>query len=350
MTIKRKVPVNMDAELKIITGNANRPLALKIAHHLDRPLAACTVTRFSDGEVFVKIDDNIRGSDLFIIQPTNTPAENLVELLMLVEAARRASARRITAVMPYYGYARADRKDQPRVSITARLIANLITTAGADRVLMMDLHASQIQGFFDIPSDHLYSAIVFNDYFLKLGLTDPVVVSPDVGSIKMARAFAKTLQCGLAIVDKRRPQPNRAEVLNIIGSVEGKNVILRDDMIDTAGTLTQAAKAVKEKGARCVYACCTHPVLSGPALERIADSPITQLIVADTIDISDRDLPSNVHVVSTAELFAEAIGRITHEESVSALFAAEPDLTDDTERDTRRVLEACDPNRTSTGS
>jgi len=340
----------MDAELKIITGNANRPLALKIADHLDRPLAACTVTRFSDGEVFVKIDDNIRGSDLFIIQPTNTPAENLVELLMLIEAARRASARRITAVMPYYGYARADRKDQPRVSITARLIANLITTAGADRVLMMDLHASQIQGFFDIPSDHLYSAIVFNDYFLKLGLTDPVVVSPDVGSIKMARAFAKTLQCGLAIVDKRRPAPNKAEVLNIIGSVEGKNVILRDDMIDTAGTLTQAAKAVKEMGANCVYACCTHPVLSGPALERISDSPITQLIVADTIDISDRDLPKNVHVVSTAELFAEAIGRITHEESVSALFAAEPDLTDDTERDTRRVLEACDPNRSDGGS
>jgi len=340
----------MDAELKIITGNANRPLALKIAGHLDRPLAACTVTRFSDGEVFVKIDDNIRGSDLFIIQPTNTPAENLVELLMLIEAARRASARRITAVMPYYGYARADRKDQPRVSITARLIANLITTAGADRVLMMDLHASQIQGFFDIPSDHLYSAIVFNDYFLKLGVQEPVVVSPDVGSIKMARAFAKTLQCGLAIVDKRRPQPNKAEVLNIIGTVENKNVILRDDMVDTAGTLTQAAKAVKEMGAKCVYACCTHPVLSGPALERIADSPIAQLVVADTIDTSDRDLPKNVHVVSTAELFAEAIGRITHEESVSALFAADQDLTDDTERDTRRVLEACDPNRSTGGS
>jgi ribose-phosphate pyrophosphokinase len=215
---------------------------------------------------------------------------------------------------------------------------------------MMDLHASQIQGFFDIPSDHLYSAIVFNDYFLKLGLTDPVVVSPDVGSIKMARAFAKTLQCGLAIVDKRRPQPNKAEVLNIIGSVEDKTVILRDDMIDTAGTLTQGAKAVKEKGAQRVYACCTHPVLSGPALERIADSPITQLVVADTIDISDRDLPANVHVVSTAALFAEAIGRITHEESVSALFAAEPDPTDDTERDTRRVLEACDPNRSTSGS
>jgi ribose-phosphate pyrophosphokinase len=337
----------MNSALTIITGNANRPLASKIAKHLDRPLAACTVTQFSDGEVFVKIDDNIRGSDLFIIQPTNPPAENLVELLMLIEAARRASARRITAVIPYYGYARADRKDQPRVSITARLIANLITTAGADRVLMMDLHASQIQGFFDIPSDHLYSAIVFNEYFLNLGVPNPVVVSPDVGSIKMARAFSKTLSCGLAIVDKRRPRPNSAEVLNIIGSVEGKSVILRDDMVDTAGTLTQAAVAVKESGAERVYACCTHPVLSGPALERIEKSPIEQLVAADTIDTTNRDLPSKVRIVSTAELFAEAIGRITHEESVSALFDNEPEPSlGEMGRDERRVLEACNANKT----
>lgn len=329
----------MDSKLRIIAGNSNRPLAQRIAEHLDRPLTACTVSQFSDGEVFVKIDENIRGSDLFIIQSTNSPAENLIELLMLIEAARRASARRITAVIPYYGYARADRKDQPRVSITARLLANLITAAGADRVLMMDLHASQIQGFFDIPSDHLYSAIVFNEYFLKLKIENPIVVSPDVGSIKMARAFAKTLNCGLAIVDKRRPAQNKAEVLNIIGSVEDKTVILRDDMVDTAGTLTQAAKAVREHGATAVYACCTHPVLSGPALERIAASEITQLVVADTIDITQRELPNIIHVVSTASLFAEAIGRITHEESVSELFDALPDLPEDIQDHPVRILD-----------
>jgi len=339
-----------DNHLRIISGNANRPLAARIAKHLERPLTSCTVTRFSDGEVFVKIDENVRGSDLFIVQSTNSPAENLVELLMLIEAARRASARRITAVMPYYGYARADRKDQPRVSITARLIANLITTAGADRVLMMDLHASQIQGFFDIPSDHLYSAIVFNEYFLNLGLKDPVVVSPDVGSIKMARAFAKTLSASLAIVDKRRPQPNKAEVLNIIGSVEGKTVILRDDMVDTAGTLTQAAHAVRAAGARAVYACCTHPVLSGPALERIADSPIEQLVVADTIDITQRNVPANVHVVSTASLFAEAIARITHEESVSALFDMHPDPADEVDEEAARPMEHSNPHSRNTGA
>ncbi|MBD3297208.1 MAG: ribose-phosphate diphosphokinase [candidate division Zixibacteria bacterium] len=329
----------MDTKLRIIAGNGNRPLAQRIAEHLDRPLTACTVSKFSDGEVFVKINENIRGSDLFIVQSTNSPAENFIELLMLIEAARRASARRITAVIPYYGYARADRKDQPRVSITARLFANLITAAGADRVLMMDLHASQIQGFFDIPSDHLYSAIVFNEYFLKLNIDNPIVVSPDVGSIKMARAFAKTLNCGLAIVDKRRPQQNRAEVLNIIGSVENKTVILRDDMVDTAGTLTQAAKAVRENGANEVYACCTHPVLSGPALERIEESPITRLVVADTIDVSQRELPSSIHLVSTASLFAEAIGRITHEESVSELFDALPDLPEDIQDYPVRILD-----------
>ena len=329
----------MDSKLKIISGNSNRPLAQRIAEHLDRPLTACTVSRFSDGEVFVKIDDNIRGSDMFIIQSTNSPAENLIELLMLIEASRRASARRITAVIPYYGYARADRKDQPRVSITARLIANLITAAGADRVLMMDLHASQIQGFFDIPSDHLYSAIVFNDHFIKLKLKDPVVVTPDVGSIKMARAFAKTLQCGLAIIDKRRPQPNRAEVLNIIGNVENKTVIIRDDMVDTAGTLTKAAEAVKNAGACDVFACCTHPVLSGDALERIEKSPIKQMVVADTIDLSHRTLPSSIHIVSTASLFAEAIGRITHEESVSELFDALPDVPGEIDDQPVRVLE-----------
>ncbi len=340
----------MSNHLKIISGNANRPLAQKIANHLGRPLAACTVRQFSDGEVFVQIDENVRGSDLFIIQSTNTPAENIVELLMMIEAARRASARRITAVIPYYGYARADRKDQPRVSITARLIANLITTAGADRVLTMDLHASQIQGFFDIPSDHLYSSIVFNEFFLKLGVKNPVVVTPDVGSIKMARAFAKTLSCGLAIIDKRRPQPNRAEVLNIIGSVEGKTVILRDDMVDTGGTLTEAAQAVKDGGALCVYACCTHPVLSGRALERIAHSPIKRLVVADTIDLSARDLPDKVEVVTTAPLFAEAIGRITHEESISELFDSLPGPAEETPDVSERLLETDRSDRTHRGA
>jgi ribose-phosphate pyrophosphokinase len=316
----------MPSQLKIITGNSNRPLAEKIAKRLERPLTACTVTRFSDGEVFVQIDENIRGSDLFIIQSTNPPAENLMELLMLIEAGKRASAKRITAVVPYFGYARADRKDQPRVSITARLVANLIAVAGADRILTMDLHASQIQGFFDIPSDHLYSAMVFNDYFLKLGISDPVVVAPDVGSIKMARAFAKTLSCGLAIVDKRRPHPNRSEVLHIIGEIENKAVILRDDMIDTAGTLTEAARAVKERGAQQVFACCTHPVLSGNSLKRIADSCIEKLVVADTIDTSHRDLPNNIEVVTTTPLFAEAIARIATEKSVSQLFPPEPDI------------------------
>ncbi len=315
----------MAPELKIISGNSNKPLAQRIAQHLERPLTACTVNKFSDGEVFVKIDENVRGSDLFIVQSTNSPADNLMELLMMIDAARRASAKRITAVIPYFGYARADRKDQPRVSITARLVADMITMAGANRVLTMDLHASQIQGFFQIPSDHLYSAIVFNNYFLDLGIKDPVVVSPDVGSIKMARAFAKTLDCGLAIIDKRRPIANQAEVLNIIGSIEGKIAILRDDMVDTGGTLTEAARAVRDGGAREVYACCTHPVLSGKSLERIADSPIKILCVADTIDLSPRQLPDKVQVISTAYLFADAIARIAHEESVSALFPGEPE-------------------------
>jgi len=328
----------MSAELKILSGNSNRPLAQRIAEHLDRKLTKCTVTQFSDGEVFVKIDENVRGSDLFIVQSTNSPAENLMELLMLIDAARRASAKRITAVIPYFGYARADRKDQPRVSITARLVADMITLAGADRVLTMDLHASQIQGFFQIPSDHLYSAIVFNDYFLQLGVKDPVVVSPDVGSIKMARAFAKTLSCGLAIVDKRRPNPNQAEVLNIIGSIEGKTAILRDDMVDTGGTLTEAAKAVVQGGANKVYACCTHPVLSGKSLERIEQSPIERLCVADTIDLSTRTVPSKINIISTAHLFADAIARIAHEQSVSALFPGEPDAVEDSQQ--RREDEA----------
>ncbi|HLG94393.1 MAG TPA: ribose-phosphate pyrophosphokinase [candidate division Zixibacteria bacterium] len=310
----------MANRLKLLTGTANRPLAEKIAQFLGLPLTACEVSRFSDGEIFVQINENVRGADVFIIQPTNPPAENLMELLILIEASRRASAETITAVLPYYGYSRQDRKDQPRVAITAKLMANLITVAGADRVITMDLHASQIQGFFDIPSDHLYASSIFNRYFLDLKLPDPVVISPDVGAIRIARAFAKKLDAGLAIIDKRRPQANQAEILNIIGDVEGKTVIIRDDMVDTAGTIVQAAEVLSQKGARAVYACATHPVLSGPALERIAKSKIKKFVVADTIDLSEKKLPSNLQVLSSAPLFGESILRISRGESVSSLF------------------------------
>jgi len=310
----------MTNRLKLLTGTANRPLAEKIAQFLGLSLAACEVSRFSDGEIFVQINENVRGADVFIIQPTNPPAENLMELLILIEASRRASAATITAVLPYYGYSRQDRKDQPRVAITAKLVANLITVAGAQRVITMDLHASQIQGFFDIPSDHLYASSIFNRYFLDLKLPDPVVISPDVGAIRIARAFAKKLDAGLAIIDKRRPQANQAEILNIIGDVEGKTVIIRDDMVDTAGTIVQAAEVLTQKGARSVYACTTHPVLSGPALERIAQSKIKKFVVADTIDLSRKKLPPNLKVLSSAPLFGESILRISRGESVSSLF------------------------------
>jgi ribose-phosphate pyrophosphokinase len=310
----------MANRLKLLTGTANRPLAEKIAQFLGLPLTACEVSRFSDGEIFVQINENVRGADVFIIQPTNPPAENLMELLILIEASRRASAETITAVLPYYGYSRQDRKDQPRVAITAKLVANLITVAGADRVITMDLHASQIQGFFDIPSDHLYASSIFNRYFLDLKLPDPVVISPDVGAIRIARAFAKKLDAGLAIIDKRRPQANQAEILNIIGDVEGKTVIIRDDMVDTAGTIVQAADVLAQKGAKAVYACATHPVLSGPALERIGKSKIKKFVVADTIDLSAKKLPPNLEVLSSSALFGESILRISRGESVSSLF------------------------------
>ena len=310
----------MTNRLKLLTGTANRPLAEKIAQFLGLSLTACEISRFSDGEIFVQINENVRGGDVFIIQPTNPPAENLMELLILIEASRRASAETITAVLPYYGYSRQDRKDQPRVAITAKLVANLITVAGADRVITMDLHASQIQGFFDIPSDHLYASSIFNRYFLDLKLPDPVVISPDVGAIRVARAFAKKLDAGLAIIDKRRPQANQAEILNIIGDVEGKTAIIRDDMVDTAGTIVQAAEVLAQKGARSVYACATHPVVSGPALERIAQSKIKKFVVADTIDLSEKKLPANFQVLSSAPLFGESILRISRGESVSSLF------------------------------
>lgn len=311
-------------ELKIVTGRSNRPLAENIAKHLGRQLTDCTVTNFSDGEVFVQINENIRGADLFIIQPTNAPAENLMELLMLIEASRRASAMRITAVIPYYGYARADRKDQPRVSITAKLVANLVTSVGADRVITMDLHASQIQGFFDLPHDHLYSSVIFNGYLRALTLDNLVVVSPDVGSIKLARATASALHAELAIVDKRRPKANQVEVMNLIGDVEGMNVLIRDDMVDTGGSLCSAAHFLKERGALSIFAAATHGVLSGKAIENIVKSPIKQMIITDSIDQGRRSLPDKFKILGCSELIAQAINRISDEQSVSSLFSEAP--------------------------
>jgi ribose-phosphate pyrophosphokinase len=307
-------------DLKLIAGNSNRPLAQKIAKYIGVELAACEIRRFSDGEIFVQINENIRGTDVFIIQSTNTPSDNIMELLILIEAARRASASRITAVIPYYGYGRQDRKDKPRVAITAKLVANLITTAGADRIITMDLHAAQIQGFFDLPHDHLYSSRIFNDYVTNLGIPNPVVVSPDIGSIKVARAFAKSFVASLAIIDKRRPAPNRSEVVNIIGEIENRNIIIRDDMIDTGGTICQAAEALVTAGARDIYVVCTHPVLSGDSIKKINDCVIKRMIVSDSINVENKGLTDKFLVLSCANLFGEAIMRISGEKSVSSLF------------------------------
>ena len=307
-------------EVRLVTGNSNPVLAQNIATYLDEKLARCTVTKFSDGEVFVQIDENIRGADLFIIQPTNAPADYLMELLMIIEASRRASAMRITAVIPYYGYARADRKDRPRVAITAKLVANLITTAGADRVITMDLHASQIQGFFDLPHDHLYSSPIFNRQVRKMKIKNLCVVSPDVGSLKLARATSNALDAELAIVDKRRPKANVSEVLNLIGDVKGRNILIRDDMVDTGGSICSAATFLKERGAGEIYAACTHGVLSGKAIEMIDQSPIKKMIISDSLDHSNKKLSDKFEILSCAGLIGEAIKRISEEESVSSLF------------------------------
>jgi ribose-phosphate pyrophosphokinase len=305
---------------KLLSGTANRALAEQIACCLGVELTKATVTRFADGEIFVRIDENVRGSDVFIVQPTNPPAENILELLLLIDAARRASAARITCVMPYYGYSRQDRKDQPRVAIGAKLMANTITTAGADRVLGVDFHQHALQGFFDIPVDHLYAAPVLVSHYRKKTLRDLVVVAPDVGSAKMARGFAKRLNGSLAIIDKRRPTANVAEVLNVVGEVNGRDCLIPDDMIDTAGTVTEAARALKALGAKDIYVCATHPLLSGPAVERLSAAPIQEVAVTDTIAIpADRHFPK-LRVLSVGELLAKAI-RYTHlDESVSSLF------------------------------
>jgi len=307
-------------KLALITGNAHKVMGEKIAEHLDQPLLDVEVSRFSDGEINIKILENIRGTDVFVIQPTFPPAENIIELLLILDAVRRASCRRVTAVIPYFGYARQDRKDQPRVPIGARLMANLITQAGANRVLTIDLHAPQIQGFFDIPLDHLYSAPVLLKHFADSPRENMAVVAPDVGSIKMVRAFAKRLGAPLAIVDKRRPRENEAEVMNFIGDVAGKEVVIFDDMIDTAGTITQAGQACFDAGAVSVTVCCTHPLFSGQALARLDSSPINEVVVSNTIPFNRFEECPKVKVMDMSGLLADAIGRIHREETVSKLF------------------------------
>jgi len=307
------------SDYKIFSGSSNRGLAEKIANKLDKPLGSVELKRFSDGEIWVKYGENIRGSEVFIIQSTNPPAENLLELLLMLDAAKRASATRITAVIPYFGYSRQDRKDQPRVSITAKLVANLITVAGADRVMTMDLHAAQIQGFFDIPFDHLYGSTMFTGLLnnIKQNL---VVVSPDVGGIKMARSYAKRIHADLVVIDKRRPKQNLAEVVHIIGNVEGKDVLLVDDLIDTAGTFVGAIDALKKNGAKNIYGAITHPLFSGPALERIQSSELSKLYVSDTISMKLDEKSDKIEKISAAEIFAEAIRRTYNNESISSLF------------------------------
>jgi ribose-phosphate pyrophosphokinase len=309
----------MPNDIMLFSGNANNGLAAEIAEYLDLKLGDALVGRFSDGEIRVSIAENVRGVDAFVIQSTNPPAENLLELLVMIDALKRASARRITAVIPYFGYARQDRKDRPRVPITAKLVANLLTTAGANRLLTMDLHASQIQGFFDIPLDHIYAAPVLLRYFDKHSSGDLVIMAPDVGSIKMGRAFAKRLGASLGFVDKRRPRPDATEVMNVVGEVDGKHVIMVDDIINTANSMIQAAAAVRKLGARRITAGATHALFSEDAISRLAESEIEEIVVTNTV--SHNGLPDGTIVeLSVAELLGEAIDRIHGERSVSSLF------------------------------
>jgi len=309
-------------EMRVFTGNASRNLARGVCDHLGIELGRATVDQFSDSEIQVQIGENIRGKDVFIINSTSTPVnDHLLELLILIDAARRASAARVTAVLPYFGYARQDRKDRPRVPITAKLVSNLIVAAGVDRVLTADLHCGQIQGFFDIPVDHLNGQVVFAKHFMDRGVSNAVVVSPDTGSVHRARDFANRIEARLAIVDKRRPKANVSEVMNVIGDVSGKQAIIFDDMIDTAGTLVKAAAAVREHGATDVVACATHPVFSGEAIERIEESALSEVFVSDTISLAPCAAScAKVKTLSFAPLIGEAIRRIHHEESVSILF------------------------------
>ncbi|MGL4819644.1 MAG: ribose-phosphate diphosphokinase [Bacilli bacterium] len=310
-----------NSNLKIFSLNSNKGLAQQIANHLGVDLGRCSVNRFSDGEIQINIEESIRGCDVFVIQSTSYPVnEHIMELLILIDALKRASAAKINVVIPYYGYARQDRKARAREPITAKLVANLLETAGAHRVITLDLHAPQIQGFFDIPIDHLMGVPILGDYFEKKNFNDVVIVSPDHGGVTRARKLADRLKAPIAIIDKRRPRPNVSEVMNIVGNVEGKTCILIDDIIDTAGTITLAANALVESGAKDVYACCTHPVLSGPAIERIDQSKIKELVITNSIQLPEEKRIAKIHELSVAPLLSEAIVRVYEDLSVSTLF------------------------------
>lgn len=308
------------APILLMSGSANRALAEEVAQQLDTELCQLTLRRFADGEIFVKIDENVRGRDVFIIQSTNPPAENILELLLLMDAAKRASAARITAVIPYFGYARQDRKDQPRVAISAKLMANLISQAGADRVLAVDFHQHQLQGFFDLPVDHLYASPVLVAHYRQKSFKDLVVVASDVGGAKMARGFAKRLNGSFAIIDKRRTAANVAEAVNVVGDVEGKDCIIPDDMIDTGGTMTEAAHALKRLGAGKIYLCATHALLSGPAVERLKQAPVEEVAVTNTVALPPERQFEKLKILSIAPLLAKAIGYTHSDLSVSSLF------------------------------
>jgi ribose-phosphate pyrophosphokinase len=311
--------------LLLLAGRANHPLAQEIGERIGKSPDAATIKQFADGEIFVRIDRNARGRDVFIIQPTPAPSDTIMELLLLLDAAHRASAARVTAVIPYFGYGRQDRKDQPRVSIGAKLVANLIVAAGADRVISIDFHQHQIQGFFDIPVDHLYAAPVITRYFRNLALDELVVVAPDVGSAKMARGYARRLEASFAIIDKRRPKANLSEVLNVVGEVEGMNCLVVDDMVDTAGTLANAVHALKERGAKTVYAAATHALFSGEAVSRLRDAPLEEMVVTNTVHVPEHKRFDNLRVLSVADLLAKAIDHVHSNESVTELFETIPD-------------------------
>lgn len=309
--------------VKIFSGTSNLDLASKIAEKYGLPLGDVEIVRFKDGEVYVRIDETVRGRDVFVVQSTSEPVnENIMELLIFIDALKRASAKSINVIMPYYGYARQDRKSSPREPITSKLVANLLTTAGATRIMAMDLHADQLQGFFDIPMDHMQALPLLAKYFLEKGLhgDNVVVVSPDIGGVKRARKLAEWLDCKIAIIDKRRPKPNMSEVMNLIGEIEGKTAIFIDDMIDTAGTITNGADAIMARGAKEAYACCTHAVFSGPAIERITASPLKEVVVTDSIALPEYKKTDKIKVLSVDGIFAEAVKRVVNNESVSELF------------------------------
>ncbi|MCH8285268.1 ribose-phosphate pyrophosphokinase [candidate division KSB1 bacterium] len=310
----------MPYDLKIFSGNSHKKLAQNIADSINVPLGNANVSKFSDGEIKVKIEENIRGADVFVIQPTQPPGDNWMELLIMLDALKRASASRITAVIPYFGYARQDRKEQPRVPITAKLCADLLEIAGANRVLTMDLHSPQIQAFFDIPVDHLYSSMVLFEHYRAKKIDNLVIVGPDIGAVRLARAYAKRLHCPIAILDKRRPEPNRSEIIHIIGEVKGKNILILDDMVDTAGTLIAATEALINAGVNSVEAGCAHPVLSGDAVNRIKNSGLSRITVTDTIPLPDEKLMDKLTVVSVDKVFGKAILRLHEEKSISSLF------------------------------